>query len=529
LNSSARATAPVAVEGIDLRSLAIGPREAFVLSRVDGTSSVPQIAAATGLDSASVVGCLAKLYQLGAIVYPGESRAGARSSTPASERSSTPASGPNALAAPGPAVSPPAERAAAPHGASTQQVTYDPRELDEEADLTLDRKHEILAAYYSLEEASHYELLKVSPRADKKAIKAAYFQVVNVFHPDRYFGKKLGSFKTKLEQVFARLTEAQDVLTRQASRDEYDAYLATKRRTSELDGLLNGESVAGEVERAQARIEQEALREPARITQPKLPSFGEPKDAEPEVRRFRPSQQNLGRLSDPELRKKALARKLRGSGAPPVRTSGPVPAVKPTPDDQAKFRESVETNFKAHYQARLVAAKEQQIRHYLDRANAAQANKDPVSAMNALKIAVQLDPDNSALAEHLEQVQLEATRGLADSYLQQAEYERREGRLERAARNYEKAALGTGGHALYDRAASCLLEANADMKRAGALSRKAVELAPERSEYRITLARIYAAAKMLNSAVMEAERAVKLAPEDETAKNWLKRIKRGEL
>src|SRR5690606_18819295 len=168
---------------------------------------------------------------------------------------------------------------------------------------------------------------------------------------------------------------------------------------------------------------------------------------------------------------------------------------------QAKFRQNVETNFKAHYQARLSAAKEQQIHHYLERANAAQANKDPVSAMNALKIAVQLDPDNQALAERLEQAQLEATRSLADSYLQQAEYERREGRLERAARNYERAAFGTGSPVLYDRAANCLLDANTDIKRAGALSRKAVELAPERSEYRITLARIYAVAKMLNSAV----------------------------
>src|SRR5688572_32533189 len=35
---------------------------------------------------------------------------------------------------------------------------------------------------------------------------------------------------------------------------------------------------------------------------------------------------------------------FRSSGAPPVRTSGPVPVVKPSPDDQAKFRESVEVN-----------------------------------------------------------------------------------------------------------------------------------------------------------------------------------------
>lgn len=498
MNSSASAKTPVVVEGIDLRTLAIGPQEAFVLSRVDGVSAIPQIAAATGLDTASVLSCLTKLHDLGAIAYPED----ARRPVPVSQSRLDPSS-------------PPISR--------DSRVSYDPRELDEDAELPLERKHRILEAYHSLEEASHYELLKVSPRADKKAIKAAYFQIVNVFHPDRYFGKRLGSFKGKLEQVFARLTEAQEVLTRQASRDEYDAYLATKRRTSELDELLTGASVADEVERAQALIEREALREPA------VPSFGAPPAADPNLRRFRPSQQNLGRLSDPEQRKKALARKLRGSGAPPVRTSGPMPVVKPTPEEQVKFRENVEANFRAHYQARLVAAKEQQIRHYLERANAAEANKDAVAAMNALKIAVQLDPDNGALAERLEQVQAEATRSLADSYLQQAEYERREGRLERAGRNYEKAALGTGNHSLYDRAASCLLDAGADFKRAVSLAKKAVELAPERADYRITLARSYAVAKMLNSAVMEAERAVKLAPEDETAKTWLKRIKRGDL
>ena len=34
-----------------------------------------------------------------------------------------------------------------------------------------------------------------------RAIKAAYFEVVNVFHPDRYFGKNVGSFKPKLAEL----------------------------------------------------------------------------------------------------------------------------------------------------------------------------------------------------------------------------------------------------------------------------------------------------------------------------------------
>ena len=46
-----------------------------------------------------------------------------------------------------------------------------------------------------------------------------------VWGMDRYFGKNVGSFKPKLEKVFARLTESYNVLSRNQSRTEYDAYL----------------------------------------------------------------------------------------------------------------------------------------------------------------------------------------------------------------------------------------------------------------------------------------------------------------
>src|SRR5690606_35094013 len=72
LNSSARARMPSPVEGIDMRALAIGPREAFVLSRVDGRSSEVEIAQATGLDLDDVIASLTRLHQLGAIAYAGE-------------------------------------------------------------------------------------------------------------------------------------------------------------------------------------------------------------------------------------------------------------------------------------------------------------------------------------------------------------------------------------------------------------------------------------------------------------------------
>ena len=94
-----------------------------------------------------------------------------------------------------------ADGSAAAHPAA---ALYDPGELDEEVDLDLPRKRQILDLYYRLDSLSHYELFDISTDSDKKAIKSAYFGIVSLFHPDRYFGKKLGSFKPKLERIFAQ-------------------------------------------------------------------------------------------------------------------------------------------------------------------------------------------------------------------------------------------------------------------------------------------------------------------------------------
>ncbi len=478
-----------------MRALAIGPREAFVLSRVDGRSSEVEIAQATGLDLDDVIASLTRLHQLGAIAYAGEQ-------PPAAEHS-----------------------AVVPSGSGSTSVKslfalFDPRELDEPADLSRERKQQILQTYYALDELTHYELLQVPVDADKKAIKAAYFQVVNLFHPDRYFGKQLGSFKNKLERIFARMTEAEQVLTRKVSRAEYDAYLATRRRTSRFNRLLDDESALNEeLERARELIEREAQHD----------SLGPDASSNGGVTRVRPSQPIMRRISDPEVRKRALARKLRGSAMPSFRPSRPVPAAPLSPSGQDDLRERVDADLKARYESRRAQAQRNQVGRYVEAADKAEANNDPVSAANALRIALELDPNNELLSKRLSVAQADATRVLADSYLQQAQYEEREGQLEVAARNYERAAAGKGVAALYDRAASCLLGAQGDMKHAGELARKAVELAPAQAEYRITLARIYACAKMLNSAVKEAERAVKLAPNSEATKTWLKRIKRGEF
>lgn len=485
---------PRLVDGVDMRKLPIGPEEAFVLTRIDGRSSEADIAAATGLDGGRVHQSLVRLVELGAVRYDGVV---ASSSPPPRERPTVPPQ----VRLSHPVIETKAtEHPDAEHPAA---ALYDPAELDEPVDLDLPRRRKILDYFYRLDTASHYEMLAVPETADKKDVKEAYFKIVGVFHPDKYYGKNLGSFKTKLERVFQRLTEAQEVLSRKQTRDEYDAYLASQRRTKRLEQAFRGEST--ELEAIRQKIEQEA-----RIAERQ--SQAPPSGSSPPA-------------TDPEERRRALARKLRGSLAPPARTSAP-----PEPQvSRAAIQEHVADELKRRYEARLSQARDNQVKKYIEAADGALATRDVVSAANALRIAVTLSPDDAELKARFEETQTKASALLADTYLEQAKYEETNKHWLEAAATYEKVARGKPSANIWDKIAMCLYEGGGDMKKAGEMARKAVAAAPKSVEPRLTLAKIYVKAGMKESALAEFERISQMTPGDDNIKDWIKRIKRGEV
>jgi curved DNA-binding protein CbpA len=100
-----------------------------------------------------------------------------------------------------------------------------PNESKEDVDLDAETRAYVLAMHGRLEGLSHYEMLGIPRAAEKKAVKRAYFDAVGMIHPDRYFGKKLGPYKLKMEQIFARLSEAYETLLSPEKRTLYDATL----------------------------------------------------------------------------------------------------------------------------------------------------------------------------------------------------------------------------------------------------------------------------------------------------------------
>jgi tetratricopeptide (TPR) repeat protein len=183
---------------------------------------------------------------------------------------------------------------------------------------------------------------------------------------------------------------------------------------------------------------------------------------------------------------------------------------------------------KRRYEQRLVQGRKQHIARYLETAQSALASHDPVAASNALRIVESLTPDDAEQAARLNDLTQQATALVADHYLRLAQYEEREGKFGEAALSYQRVAQARPTARIHERAAYTGLMAERDLRTAGEHARRAVALAPDDVQCRVTLARIYEAATMKQSALAEFERAATLAPKDDTIKEWIRRLKRGE-
>ncbi len=483
---------PHLVDGVDLRSLPIGPEEAFVLSRIDGLTSAVDIASSTGLAGDVVSEILARLAALGAVEL-GEQRP--------VERPRPQDEGPaRNTKLERPIIEAPAERSVAWDAAA---ALYDPAELDEpDVEVELPRRRQILDTFYKLDHVTHYELLAVGTDADKKAIKQAYFSIVTLYHPDKYFGKKLGKYKPKLEKIFERVTHAHDVLTRNQTREEYDRYLSANARRRALDTAMTDTAAhERELERVRREIEAQARVVERASTVPKAPA-----------------------PMDIEDRKRALARKLGRSAPPGARPSAP------PPPERAEVKEVVADDLRRRYEARVANVQKSQAARYIAAADKALQMRDKASAANALRIALSLAPGDGELSKRVEALQAEVNAELAETYLQSAQYEERNQRWAQAADSYQKAARGrlAGRERILERIAFCMLEAEGDLRKAAEFAQEAVSLAPENAQLRVTLARIYLALDLRKSALGEFERASHAAPQDDTIKDWIRRLKKGE-
>lgn len=361
---------------------------------------------------------------------------------------------------------------------------------DDDVDLAPELRRSIDDLHGKLDALDHYALLGVARDADRKAIKGAYFAHAARLHPDRWFGKRLGAWKAKLEAVFGRMTTAHDTLTHPGRRAEYDAYL---RQHAQIEAFERALDV--DVDVPDMPVEERAV-DPSAV---RTGSTDRMRAVTPS-----PSPADLDRA-----RREALARRLAGGSsrkmpavAPPKTASSmKMPAVAPVPPKPTRAQA---------IEALVVAAR------------AAAAAGDVATASNKMRVAARFDP---TLATEADELSRRAHAAMADAYVAQARFEESEGRWVAAALSWVKALEGRPNDArIAERAANALRLGGGDLHRAARAAETAVRLAPNDVGCRLTLAEVYHAAQLPRRAAAELENARRLAPNDPRVRELAQRL-----
>jgi hypothetical protein len=207
---------------IDWANQKLTPTEGFVLSRVDGRLSYDEICMVSGLSRDETLRILRDLKQARLILGPGEVAVGASRASAAVPSRSQAAARPVAAGAGSTdeAQSKVAEPAASRAGEKDRRTPVGPLErlddgspvapgdLVEWPDAPSELKARIVRLHRRLRQLSAWDLLGVGKDADAATVRRAFGAASKELHPDRYFGKNLGSFRAKLGAIFARLSEA---------------------------------------------------------------------------------------------------------------------------------------------------------------------------------------------------------------------------------------------------------------------------------------------------------------------------------
>jgi curved DNA-binding protein CbpA len=414
--------------------------------------------------------------------------------------------------------------------AAPQPPIYDPQELEEDVDLGIERRRQVLDLYYRLSDIDYYEALGISYSAEKKEIRSAYFALSKVFHPDSMFRKNLGSFKAKMVAVFQFLTEAYETLGKKKGREEYDAYLRTTKAARMAERALSFEPT-------NTGIIAETVAAMVVPPAPLVPQISEPdtKSSEP------PPMPQAPREVSAEARKLAqevIARRLRGVTTPNTRgaiptpeTPGPTLSSPKPPSPEGAVASEVAKGDTQDLLRRLtrtlrdvgqITGSTDHVTRAIRASQAAVERGDLSEATQQAARAASLAPERPELKAEHSKLSAQLSEKLANTYIEQARFEMKHGKWASAALTWTKVCEGRPQDApAHLHAAQALMKAGGDLRGAQKYAQKAVFLAPTDIESRIMLAQICATAGLKLNARRELEAAAKLDPANEMVKNLL--------
>jgi curved DNA-binding protein CbpA len=475
---------------VRLDGLGLSSTDAFVLSQIDGTLTLEEVSEVTGVALHAVIEIARRLAGLGAIegpkrlvkpegryathVSPPTKRTRAVTEKPRARLSKRPTPPPLSVrpekrSIDESRVTVPAKPKPRPASPAPPPPEPPPPVVDDTCELDPAICARIDQALGAPEGQTHYAVLGVAKTATGKEIQRAYFSIAAALHPDRHFGKKLGPYKKKLDLMFRRAADAYETLRLASKRAEYDEYLKLTRRSQQMERALAPVVVEPLKKKSSKRI-------PAAVA--------------------------------------AVVKAEAKAPAPPPPAPAPAPAPASEPSSSR-----VET-------ARRAPVQQSKAAQILAAAQQALAAGDGVAAANHYRLALQYAEDPGA-RRYAESGLEEARKLLTDTHLKKARYEEKEGRWADAVVSYGKALDGRPDDpATCERLANALRQEGSDLTRAVQLAELAVQRAPRRAAYRVTLGLVYAESGSREKAIEQFERAIEIDPADEVSRRALEALKK---
>ncbi len=224
-----------------MKRLPLDAVEAFALSQVDGRLALGDVAEIVGMDLEKLLALARRLLELGALTGPPGVVRPAEADPPKTsgvyahrvareDPPEEPAREPRKHTPKESRRSSRSMRAAKPVVPSEPKIASPEGEACDLDEATL---ADITALDAALATRDYYALLGIERQADDRAIKRAYFGMAAKYHPDRFYGKKLGRARALLTRIFGKLTEAHDALLNGPLRAVYDATLAPLKPSDE--------------------------------------------------------------------------------------------------------------------------------------------------------------------------------------------------------------------------------------------------------------------------------------------------------
>jgi tetratricopeptide (TPR) repeat protein len=450
-------------------------------------------------------------------------------------------------------------------------------------ELTATERGDIDGIFMLVETGTLYALLGVRDNADRKTIRDAYFRLSKQFHPDAFYGRKLGPYRDRIEAIFRALTSAYDVLSNKNQRAEYDRSLGLDPGRALVSAPSNPpdsppsppspSQQTGPVHPSSS-VRTTSVTQPAVVIPPRTvntaqqPAVIPPKDPLRTTGQHTDSTQKTGQ--QPPIRPPAvtatrepirpvpvvppstLPRSTTAAREPLTVPAAPIaPSAPPSDDVQRAAREALARKLAggralsqpaiSAVQPGAVSAGASLQAQFANREDLARANKleslrraaqelsakgDWIGASNTMQIAVAMAPEDAALRAEAAEFQRRLNLHMAPQHTEAAREAER-------TRNWERAALLWGKVASAKpedfesnyRLGKCLLALGKELPRAAEAARRAMAAAPRQAEPYVLLAEIFEAAGKPASAKSAAEQAAKLDPTSLAVKDLLARLR----